>query len=75
MASTTRLLTSGKREYTKSFLAYDGSGRLEYVYEAPIAAAEGAPCLVTKYSYVTTTTRVEKRREYEGTWSAAYDLA
>lgn len=71
----TRTLTTGRNEYTKSFLVYDSEGRLEYVYEAASDASDGKPCLVTQYGYVTGTTRIEKRREYEGLWSAAYDIA
>lgn len=71
----TRALTTSRSEYTKSFLVYDSAGRLEYVYEAAADAVDGKPCLLTQYGYVTGTTRIEKRRESESTWSSVYDLA
>lgn len=67
-------LKTGTNEYIKQYLVYDGSDRLEYVYEARANALDGEPCLVTRYTYWTTSTRVKQMEEYEGSWSSAYDI-
>lgn len=69
----TTLVKRGLSELTKQFLVYDGNGRLTDCYEAGVDAANGDPCLRTIYQYVTGTTRVEKMREEQAVWSAAYD--
>ena len=62
-------------ENIKQYLAYDGSSRLEYVYEARANAANNDPCLVTQYVYSGSTTRVIKMKETVGVWvSATMDI-
>jgi hypothetical protein len=68
-------LKSHIKEGMKMYITYDISARMEYVYEAPTDAVDGAPCLVTQYAYVGATTRVEKMKESQGTWvSATMDI-
>ena len=67
-------LKTDQNEYIKSYLAYAGSSRLQYVYEAKANAAHGDPCLKTTYTYVATSTRVEKMKEEDATWDSSYDI-
>ena len=67
-------LKTQAKELVKQYIEYDGSDRPEYVYTAYRDAKNGDPCEVTRYTYVTGTSRVEKRLESLGTWSSAYDI-
>ena len=70
-----RHITTGAHEYIKSYIAYDGSSRMEYVYEARANAEDGDPCLVTQYTYDGVSTRITKMAESEGVWvSATMDI-
>ena len=70
-----RLLKTAKHEYTKSYIEYDGTNRMEYLYEARANAEDGDPCLVTRYGYDGTSNRIIRRLESEGVWLASYDFA
>jgi len=70
----TAKLTSLKNELMKTYIVYNGDNVPSQVYEAPVDTADGEPCLLTTYTYVPASTRVEKSRESESTWQAAYDI-
>lgn len=72
--STTELLKTLGKEYLKRFIVRDGQNRIIEVYEAKADAEDGEPCLLTRYSYFTGETVVEKMQEERSTWSAAYDI-
>lgn len=75
MPSTNRsYLKTEASEFVKQYIAYDSSSRPEYIYVAPVDAANGAPCSVTRYSYDGTSSRVLKMKEYAGTWNSSYDI-
>lgn len=61
-------------EARKEYFEYDGSNRLSKVYEAPIDAVNGDVCLVTEYAYDGVSLRIQKGKEYLGTWSSSYDI-
>jgi hypothetical protein len=67
-------LATGNKEYIKSYLVYDGSNRLEYVYEARANAQHGDYALVTQYEYDGVSNRVVKTLESSGTWDSTYDI-
>lgn len=67
-------IETGSREYIKSYITYDSSSRMEYVYEARANALNGEPCLRTQYVYSGTTTNIVKMCETDSTWSSAYDI-
>lgn len=69
-----RLITEA-HEMVKQYLVYDGDGRVTDVYTAHTDAITGTPCSRTRYSYVTGTTRVEKRKEQDATWDTTWDMA
>ena len=70
-----RHLTTGGHEYIKSYITYDASSRMEYVYEARANAEDGDPCLRTQYVYDGVSTRITKMKETESTWvSATMDI-
>lgn len=70
----TAALKTNQAERTKSFMVYDGSGRMTDVYEAHAEAVTGTPCLRTQYSYDGVSGRVLKRLETNSTWDASYDI-
>lgn len=57
---------------TKSF--YDGSSRLSYFIVAPRDAENGAKALVTKYTYYSTSSRVDASVEYFTIWDSSWDI-
>jgi hypothetical protein len=65
---------TGANEYIKSYITYDASSRMEYVYEARANALDGESCLRTQYVYDGLTTNVVKMCETESTWATAYDI-
>lgn len=60
-------------ELVKTYTAYDVNGRPEYVYTAAEDAEDGAPCLVTRYSYDGTSQRVVYLKESNTTWQTAWE--
>lgn len=70
----TNLIKSGEKELIKSYIVYDGSSRMEIVYEAPSEAVNGAPCLKTQYEYDGATTRITKMKESVVTWDSSWDI-
>ena len=59
---------------TKMYITYDGSSRMSTVYTAHANAVDGEGCLLTTYTYVGASTRIEKMRETVDSWAAAYDI-
>ena len=57
----------------KTYSAYDGLGRLEYVYTAKAEALDADPCMVTRYAYIGTTTRVLFMKEYVAAWDVSWE--
>lgn len=68
--SETNQLKTLRNGLMKSYITYDGSSRMEYVYEAAADAEDGASCLVTRYVYSGVTTNIVKTLESVGTWVA-----
>lgn len=67
-------LRTGEKEYIKQYITYDGSNRMQYVYEARANAAHGDPCLLTTYAYDGSSNRVQKMLESASTWDSSYDI-
>lgn len=67
-------LRTNAYEYIKSYLVYDGSDRMQYVYEARANAQHGEPCLKTTYTYWTTSARIKQMKEEEATWDSSWDI-
>lgn len=74
MENKYEMLTTHKNELVKQYLTYDGFNRMEYVYTAPLNAPHGAPCLVTRYAYDGGSVRIQKMKEYPGTWDSSYEI-
>jgi predicted lipase len=72
--SMTTLLLTGHKEMKKEHYVYDGSSRVTHIFQAKRDAANGSPCLVTKYAYIGATFNVSDSREYQGTWDATWDV-
>jgi len=61
-------------ELSKQHMVYDANFRLEYLYEAMADCRNGEQCIVTRFSYVALTTRVQARKEYTTEWDSAWDI-
>jgi hypothetical protein len=70
----TELLKTHEAELVKTHQSFDASNRLEYVYTASAYAVNGAPCLVTRYSYDGVSSRILYYKEYYGTWNSSWDV-
>lgn len=62
------------QEGVKEYFVFDGLDRVTDFYTAPVDAITGSPCLRTRYSYVSTSSRVEKVLEVLATWDATWDM-
>lgn len=70
----TEQLKSHLHMQVKQHIIFDGQGRPQFVFTAPIDAKEDTPCTVTEYVYVATnSTQVFKRQEREYRWKAAWN--
>jgi len=68
------LVKNSLQELSKAYYIYDGNGRATSVYVADRDAADGSVCLLTVFTYDGASARVEKFKESEDVWSAAYDI-
>lgn len=72
--SKTDLTKTIEAELIKTHIEYDVNNRAEYMYTAPAHATDGAPCIVTKYTYDGVSTRVVTFQEFKTVWDSAWDL-
>ncbi len=61
-------------QYIKSHCIFDGTFRVTHLYEAPSAAVNGSPCMVTRFQFDGVSTRVSGSIEEDATWSSAWDF-
>lgn len=73
IGNKTAIIKTTLAEYTKSHQAFDGSGRLEYLYQAGVDTANGKPCYAVRYSYIGSTTNVNYIKEYQGVWDSSWE--
>lgn len=72
--TTQELLKALEGQQLKQHLVRDAEGRDRFVFEAPIDAIDGAPCLVTEYVYAdATSSRIIARQEQQYRWKSAWD--
>lgn len=67
-------LKTGVNEPVKQYCVYNGDGLLTELYEARANAEDGDKCMLTEYTYVTGTTRIEKTRESISEWDSTWDI-
>jgi dTDP-4-amino-4,6-dideoxygalactose transaminase len=70
----TELLKAQAHELVKSHTTYDVSSRPSAIYVAQADAANGASCIVTTYTYDSTSSRVVGRKEAYSTWDSSWDI-
>jgi hypothetical protein len=75
MANVDGYVKTHSSECIKQYIEYDGSDRMEYVYEARANAQDGEKCLKTQYVYDGATTRITKMKETETTWDSSWDIS
>ena len=74
VTTPTEVIKSLLNEQTKQHTVFDAEGRPKFLFEAPVAAKEGTPCLCVEYLYLTTpgtTVRSRQERIYE--WKDTWD--
>ena len=79
MGTSTRQATSGltsqRNELMKQYLTYDINGRVLAVYSCGYNTPANGTCTKVDYTYVSpTSSNVEKMRESNDVWLAAYDI-
>jgi len=67
-------IQTAQGEFMKWHYVYDITLRPEYIYEVHTDASNGDPCMVTQYSYVGSTTRIENAKESSSTWDSTWDI-
>jgi len=68
-------LITQRDELVKQFIVLDAQGRSEFVYTAHTDQVDGGFCSRVQYAYFNpTTTQVEKMKETNDVWLAAYDI-
>ncbi len=72
--NTSEFVKTHLNEAIKTYMAYDGSSRLEYIYVAGIDTANGEACMGTQYTYSGTSSRVVKSKEFKSTWNSSWDI-
>lgn len=72
--SNSEILKSLDRQQLKQHIVHDSQQRVQFVFEAPVDARNGDPCLVTEYVYINSTeTIVISRQERQYRWKSAWD--
>lgn len=74
LQNDSRQLKSNKEEFQKTHTEYDGSGRATHYYEAISTAADGEACMLTTFLYDGVSNRIATTREWQATWSAAWEV-
>lgn len=71
-SKTTQIITN-ELELTKQYQLLDSEGRPSKIFEAPITAITGTPCLVTEYIYQNgTSTTIKGKKEAYATWDTSW---
>ena len=70
----TDFIGSSGKEGIKQHIEYDGSNRMDEVYEAITGAKHGDACLLTSYQYIGVTTRISGMKEALATWDSSWDF-
>ena len=74
VTTPTELLKSLERQQLKQHIVLDAQLRNKFVFEAPVDAEDGEPCLVTEYVYLNPTEAIViDRQERVYRWKAAWD--
>jgi len=79
MGTSTRQATQGlktqENELTKQFIIYDSEDRTLTVYSCGYLTPNNGECTRVDYTYINATSNnVEKMRESNDVWLAAYDI-
>lgn len=71
--SKTQLIIVKENELTKQYQELDGQDRPVRVFEAPVIAVTGSPCLVTEYIYQSPSSTVFRgKKEAYSTWDVTW---
>jgi hypothetical protein len=74
VSTKTEILKSLEKEQLKQHIVHDAQRRPQFIFEAPIGAVEGDPCLVTEYVYIDLTESIIiDRQERVYKWKAVWD--
>lgn len=67
-------IKTSQQQYVKTHSVFDGSFRLTHIYEAASATTNGAPCMVTRFSYDGSSSRIENSVEEDAFWDSSWDI-
>lgn len=70
----TDFLKSHAEECVKMHFEYDGLDRMTQVYVAMVDADDGDKCMLTTYSYVGATGKVDNMKEELADWDSSWDI-
>lgn len=71
--SKTQQIITNEKELTIQYQLLDGQQRPLRIYEAPVTAITGTPCLVTEYIYQNGTSVIIKgKKESYGVWDSSW---
>lgn len=74
VTTPTELLKTLEGQQLKQHIVHDVQNRPQLIFEAPVDAKEGAPCLVTELVYINgTESIVIKKQERVYKWKAVWD--
>lgn len=73
----TELLKSLEKQQLKQHIVHDAQQRPQFIFEAPVSAKDGDPCLVTEYVYINATEaiiidRQERQYQWKSVWDSNY---
>lgn len=72
--SRNEIIKSLQNEQSKEHIVFDAQGRMVFLFQAPISAKDGTPCLATEYVYKDpTSTLVVSRQDRVYSWKASWD--
>ena len=74
MADGREHIQTGLGQHMKWHYEYDANGRVTDVYEAAVDVANGKPCMLTEYTYVGSTSRINNAKESTSTWDSTWDI-
>lgn len=72
--TNTEILKSLEGEQLKQHIVHDSASRPQFIFEAPVGAVDGDPCLVTELVYINASESIViKKQERQYRWKGAWD--
>ena len=76
VSSKTEILKSLEGQQLKQHIVHDAQSRPQFIFEAPVDANDGDPCLVTELVYIDATESiVVKKQERQYRWKSVWETS